>query len=91
MYEMLTKKVYLSMMIKGWEIGKNAYLLYFSDSIVVDEALYVIMWYGPLMVEVFTLFSLYMCWPWPWSQNDEYMSVWLWWWYYVKFMPTFLF
>ena len=50
-------KVYWPMMIKGWEIDKNAYLFYFSYIIVVDEALYGIVWYGPLMVEAFTLFS----------------------------------
>ena len=48
------------MMIKGCEIGKNVYLLYSSYSTVVDEALYGIVWYGPLTAAVFTLFSLYM-------------------------------
>ena len=47
------------MMIKGWEIGKNSYLLYFLYS-NVDEALYGIVWYGPLMVVMFTLLSIKM-------------------------------
>ena len=53
------------MMINGGEIGKNDYLFYFLYRIVVDEVLYGIMWYGPLMEAVFTLFLLYMCRPWP--------------------------
>ena len=39
-------------MIKGWEIGMNAYLFYFLIAFVVDEVLYGIVWYGPLMVAV---------------------------------------
>ena len=34
--------------------------LYFSIELLVDEVLYNIVWYGPLMVEVFTLFPIYM-------------------------------
>ena len=48
-------------MIQGWEIGKNAYLFYFSCNIVVDKALYDIVCFGPLMLAVFTLFSIYPC------------------------------
>ena len=52
-------------MIEGLEIGKNDYSLYSSTSLFlysnVDEALYGILWYGPLLVEVFTLLLLYMC------------------------------
>ena len=51
-------------MIKGSEIGKNAYLFSLPYNIEVDEALYGIVWYGPFMVAVFTLLSLYMCLPW---------------------------
>ena len=90
MYELFMNKVYWSMMVKGWEIGKNAYLFYFPYSIVVDEDLYGIVWYGPFMVAVFTLLSLYMCLPWPWRKIDEYMNMYLWW-YFEKIMPTFLF
>ena len=53
------------MIINGLEIGKNAYSLYSATSLFiysnVDEALYDIVWYDPLMVKVFTLYSLYMC------------------------------
>ena len=49
------------MIIKVWEICKNAYLFYFPYSIEVDEALYCIVWYGPLMVAVYNSFSFYMC------------------------------
>ena len=49
------------MIIKGWEICKNAYFLYFSYSIVIDKALYGIVWYGPPMVAVLTLLSIYIC------------------------------
>ena len=54
-------KVYWLMMIKWWEIGKNAYLFYFLYSIVVDEALHGIVWYDPLMVVVFDLLSIHIC------------------------------
>ena len=57
------------MMIKRREIGKNAYSLYSSTSLFlysnVDEALYGIVWYGPLMVAVNILLSLDICLPWP--------------------------
>ena len=49
------------MMIQGCEIGKNAYLFYFSYSIEVDEALYNIVWYSPLMVSVYTIFLIHVC------------------------------
>ena len=53
------------MRIKGWGVGKNAYFLYSSTSLLlyinVDEALYDIVWYGPLMVAMFTFFSFYIC------------------------------
>ena len=59
----------------GWSIGK----VYFSSLLfyinVVDEALYGIVWYDSLMVEVFTLLSLHMLLPWPWIQIDEYMNM----------------
>ena len=48
------------MIIKVWEICKNAYLFYFPYSIEVDEALYCIVWYGPLMV-VCLLYCHYIC------------------------------
>ena len=34
--------------------------LYFPIELVVDEPLYGTEWYGPLMVAVFTLLSIYM-------------------------------
>ena len=54
MYELVMNKVHWSMMIKGCVISNNAYILFFLYSIEVDEALYGIVLYGPLMVEVFT-------------------------------------
>ena len=51
--------------------------LYFLIVLIVDEALYGIVWYGLLMVEVYNLWSLYMCGLWPLRKIDEYMIVWL--------------
>ena len=73
---LMMKNVYLSMKIKGWLIGKNGSFSLLLYIIVVDQDLYGNVWYGALMVSVFTLMSLYMCWQWPWRQIDEYMSVW---------------
>ena len=47
--------------LKGWEIGKNSYRFCFSYSIVVDEDLYGIVCYDPLVVVVFNLFQIYIC------------------------------
>ena len=53
-FELLMNKEFWSMMIKGWEFGKNAYFLYSSTSLLlyrnVEKALYDIVWYGPLIV-----------------------------------------
>ena len=58
---------------------------------IVDEALYDILWYGPHMVEVFTLLSIYICDDYDLEDEiDEYMNMGLWWSHYVKLMPTFL-
>ena len=43
------------------ELVRMTLPLYFSIEFVVDEALYGIVWYGPLMVVVFTLFTIYIC------------------------------
>ena len=45
------------MVIKGCEIRNIAYLFYFLIELVVDESLYRIVLYGPLLVAVFTLFG----------------------------------
>ena len=39
-------------------MGNSSILFYIN---VVDEALYGIVWYGPLVVEVFDLLSIYIC------------------------------
>lgn len=49
------------MLIKAGEICKIVYLLYFSIVLQIDEASYDIVWYGPLMMDVFTLFPIYTC------------------------------
>ena len=46
-------------MIKDEKIGKNVYLFYFLVVFIVDESLYDIVWYGPLIVAVFTLLPIY--------------------------------
>ena len=42
------------MMIKGLGIGKIAYFLYYSIVLWIEFALDGIVWYGPLMVIMFT-------------------------------------
>ena len=52
--------VYDDQKLKDWQefLYSSTSLFLYSN---VDEALYGIVWYGTLMVVVFTLFSLYMC------------------------------
>ena len=43
------------------ELVRSTIPLYFLYYSYVDEALYDIVWYGPLMVAVFTIYSIYIC------------------------------
>ena len=59
------------MMTKGWEVGKISYFFYFLIELVLDEALYGIVWYGPLYGgNIYFIVNIYVKWSWPWRILD---------------------
>ena len=57
------KNKYLSIIIKGWEIGKIAYRLYILILLIVDETSYGIVWYGSTYGgSVYFIVIIYVMW-----------------------------
>ena len=74
---------------KGKKLVRMTFPLYFLIELIVDEALYDFVWYGPLFVEVFTLLPIYVC-----DVNMALKAIILWMCFgdespYVKLMPSF--